>query len=246
MIKKNLLATFIVTATCLLAELTYAASTTVVGFDGGSNDGFMGNAFFEATGGNPGGNAHHLAPDFFGISLRTGAPSEPTNPDFLGDYSSFSEVTFAFDVRVDALTDFIGNPTSREVGIALRDRDIQGGSGPSGVFFPLGILNQDVQDDWTNLFVTIDDPTSATLPPGVIGFGEEDPVTFEPVLPAGATFATVLAGVDEFEITTFVPGFFFGPANTDVRIDNVAVTVPEPASCLMMLAGLLMLWIRRA
>ena len=246
MIKKNCLATMFVAATWFLTTLTYAASSAVVGFDGGSDDGFIGNAFFEATGGNPGGNAHHIAPDFFGISLRTGGMGEPSNPDFLGDYSSFSEVTFDFDIRVDTFTDFIGNPISREVGIALRDRDIQGGSGPSGVFFPLGILNQDLQDDWTNLSVTISDPTSTTLPPGVIGFGEEDPNTFEPILPAGATFATVLAGVDEFEITTFVPGFFFGPANTDLRIDNVAVTVPEPASWLMILAGVLLLRVRRA
>jgi len=245
MIRKRMLTSLMTMCLCLLATTVDAASTTVVGFDGGSNDGFMGNAFFEATGGNPGGNAHHVAPDFFGISLRTGAPNEPSNPDFLGDYSSFGEVSFGFDIRVDVLRDFIGNQTFREVGIALRDRDIQGPSGASGVFYTLDVLNENFQDDWTNLSVTIDDPTSTTLPPGWIGFGDEDPNTFEPILPPGATFASVLASVDEFEITTFVPGFFFTSVNTDVRIDNVAVTVPEPASWLIQLAGLLTLVFRR-
>ena len=66
-------------------------------------------------------------------------------------------------------------------------------------------------------------------------------MTFAPILPAGATFASVLASVDQFQLTGAIPGFFFGPANMDIRIDNVAVTVPEPASCLVVLSGLLVL-----
>ena len=66
-----------------------------MGFDGGANDGFTGNAFFEATGGNPDGNAHHFLTAFF-ISLRTGGLGEPVNPNFLGDYSSFDQVSFGF------------------------------------------------------------------------------------------------------------------------------------------------------
>ena len=93
--------------------------------------------------------------------------------------------------------------------------------------------------------VTIDDPTSEALPPGWIGFGDEDPVTFEPILPAGATFASVLASVDEFEITGAIPGFFFGSAMWDVRIDNVTVIVPEPACCGFLLLGLLPFFRRR-
>jgi hypothetical protein len=38
------------------------------------------------------------------------------------------------------------------------------------------------------------------------------PVTFELTLPAGVTFADVLAGVDEFAVTGAVPGFFFTDA----------------------------------
>ena len=204
-------------------------SSTSVGFDGGNDEGFIGNAFFESTGGNPGGKARHLVVNFF-TSLRTGGIGEPLNPAFVGDYSASGPVTFSLDVRVDVLTSTTGLPIQRPLGIALIDRDIQGPSGPSGVFFTLGVLSSSVQSNWTTLAVTIDDPTSTTLPPGWVGFGDEDPNTFEPILPAGASFATVLAGVDSFEITGAVPGFFFGFANFDVRIDNVAVELCEAGS----------------
>ncbi len=232
---------------CGLALPAFGASTTVVGFDGGSDGGFMGNAFFEATGGKPGGNARHFAPDLFFNELRTGGIGEPANPNFLGDYSSFDSIEFSFDVKTDVLRDFIGNPISRDIGISLRDRDVQGPNGDAGVFFTFPtVLNESSQDDWTTFSVTIDDPTSATLPPGWLGFGDNDPVfPFESRLPAGATFASVLASVDEFQLTGAIPDFFFGPADMDIRIDNIAVTVPEPASCLLLLPGLLMLASRR-
>jgi len=198
------------------------AQTTIVGFDGGSNGNFTGNFMFESTGGNPDGNAHLFLSTFF-PSLRTGGIGEPANADFLGDYSAFGEVTFKMDVKVDSLTDFIGNPNFRPLGIALVDRDIMGPSGPSGVFFELATLSSSGQPNWTELSVTIDDTTATTLPAGWIGFGDEDPSTFAPILPAGATFATVLAGVDEVRITGAVPGFFFNNANYDMRIDNVTV-----------------------
>src|SRR5262245_51242748 len=78
-----------------------AASSTVVGFDGGTDGGFTGNAFFEANGGNPDGVAHFFIENF-GIELRTGAIGETTNPNFLGDYSGFSSITFSVDVKVSS------------------------------------------------------------------------------------------------------------------------------------------------
>ena len=213
---------------------TAQPTSTVVGFDGGSNGGFQGNAFFEPIGGNPDGRARHLSPDLFFNDLRTGAIGEPTNAAFLGDYSAFTDITLSFDMRVDTLRDELGNQITRSIGIKLIDRDIQGTSGSSGVFFELDLISESRQDGWTTLSVTIADPTQAALPAGWIGFGEENPITFEPVLPAGATFASVLASVDEMHITGAVPGFFFRAASFDVSIDNISLVVPAPASAALL------------
>ncbi len=246
MIRKSL-AFLLSVAVCALSSAAYGASTTVVGFDGGSDGGFTGNAFFETMGGNPGGNAHHSTAIFFN-EIRTGGVGEPANANFLGDYSSFGQVTFSFDVKTDSLTDFLGNPILRSVGFRISNRNIQGPDGDSGVFFEadkfLGTNPNIGTPDWTTLSVTIDDPTSATLPTGWIGFGDTNAL-FEPVLPAGVTFADILANATDFAITGAVPGFFFTDAFFDVRIDNVAVTVPEPGSCVFVLTGFLALVFRR-
>lgn len=243
---KTISAILMIIATCCFSVTAQADFT--VGFDDGDPSGFTGNVFFEAGGGNPGGNAHFFVQAFF-PSLRTGGQGEPSNPAFLGDFSVFDTVTYGFDVRVDSITDFIGNEIARPFGIMLIDRDIQGPSGPSGVFFETPALNFVDQDEWTHYSVTIDDPTAEDLPPGWIGFGDEDPNTFEPILPPGASFATVLAGVDEFRLTGAVPGFFFNNANFDFRIDNVSVkgvVIPEPSSaCCLGITGLLLFTRRR-
>ena len=206
-----------------LTATGFGASSTTVGFDGGGDGGFIGNAVFEAAGGNPGGVAHHNALIFFN-EMRTGAPGEPANADFLGDYSLFDSVTFSIDVKTNSLADFLGNPVIRSIGIALKNENIQGPDGTAGVFIEMGLLGTDFTPEWTTLTVTIDDPTSATLPPGWIGFGDSNQF-FEPVLPDGVTFADILAGVTEFDVTGAVPGFFYGDAFFDVLIDNVSVTV---------------------
>ena len=207
---------------CAFAPSAHAAACAAVTFREGAPRGFTGNSYFQPTGGNPGGTAHFLIENF-GIELRTGALGEPSNPRFLGDYSGFARITFGFDVKVSALV-FGGNQVSREIGVALIDRDIQGPDGASGVWFLLDYISLATHGDWTRLAVTIDDPTQPDLPPGWIGFGDYDPDTFEPRLPEGATFATVLAGVDEFRINTYQPGWFYGFTDFNVRVDNILVT----------------------
>src|SRR5262245_53568867 len=119
-------------ALSMLAGTAHAASSTVVGFDDGSDGGFTGNSFFEADGGNPDGNAHFFVENF-GIELRTGGVGEPVNANFLGDYSSFGSITFSVDVKVNSLK-FGGRQISREIGVELIDNDIQGPDGGSGVY----------------------------------------------------------------------------------------------------------------
>jgi hypothetical protein len=233
-------------ALCTMPAAALAASSTLVGFDGGSDGGFTGNAFFEANNGNPGGNAHFLIENF-GIELRTGGIGEPVNPGFIGDYSGFGQITFGFDVKVNSLV-FGGNQIAREIGIELLDRDIQGPDGASGIFFLLDYISLATHGDWTTLSVTIDDPTQAELPDGWIGFGDYDPETFEPILPDGATFASVLAGADEFRVTSYQPGWFYGFTDFNVQVDNVFVTVspvPVPGALLLFASGLVVLLRRR-
>lgn len=213
-------------AICALSTMAFGADNIVVGFDGGSDDGFIGNAYFEASGGNPDGVAHHLG-DFFFNDLRTGGVGEPSNDAFLGDYSSYQSVTFSFDIKTNYLNDFAGNPIARPVGIMLWDHDIQGPSGASGVFVEMGVIGVNFTGEWTTLSVTIENPMSEELPTGWIGRGDEDPDTYGPILPEGATFASVLASVDEFSITGSVPGWFFGHAYWSVLIDNITVEVEE-------------------
>ena len=66
-------------------------------------------------------------------------------------------------------------------------------------------------------------PSSTDLPQGWGGYGAEDPVTFEPILPPGVTYADVMASTDELAFTTYEPGWFFGFTVFDVRYDNVFV-----------------------
>ena len=220
----------------LAAAPAVAQSSTFLTFDGGSDEGFTGNAFFETAQGNPGGNARHFGSFFFN-ALRTGDVGGPVNPDLVGDYSGFSSATFSLDIKVDQLTNFFGNDISRPFGIQLIDRDIQGPNGSSGVYFELAALSNLNQPNWTRLSVTIDDTTSAVLPAGWVGFGDEDSVTFEPLLPQGATFASVLASVDEVHFTGAAPGFFFTNANFDVRIDNVSLALEGPSIGTKVCAG---------
>lgn len=129
---KNCVAGMVCVGVGFLTTIAFAAISSVARFDGGASEGFSGNAFFEAMGGNPGGFAHHSGPLFFN-DLRTGGSGEPANSDFLGDYSPFAEVTLGFDVRTDSLADFLGNQIVRSIGIRLVNRDIQGPTGFAGV-----------------------------------------------------------------------------------------------------------------
>jgi len=178
----------------------------------------------------------------FGISFVNN-----TNPDFIGDYTALPAVQIGLDVFTKSIR-LTGQQVTRDLVVELRDYDDpQGGYPYTSVWAVLGTLDAAV-GGWQHLSVTIADTHAAALPPGWGGYGAEDPVTFEPMLPPGRTFANVLAGVDEIAFTTLVPGYFYAAAKFNVTVDNLSVSaVPEPASALLLAAGLAGLgWLRRA
>ena len=159
------------------------------------------------------------------VSTTSASPSRPApNSAFLGDYTQFNDVTITIDVLVDKI-EFFGNPVTRPWVLELRDFDTaQGGFPWTSVWYKLDNISETTNSSWRTYAVTITDPTSATLPPEWEGYGDEDPNTFEPILPPGVTFADVLSGVDQIAFTTLQPGIFFGTTLHDVTIDNVSIT----------------------
>jgi hypothetical protein len=94
---------------------------------------------------------------------------------------------------------------------------------------------------WEHFSVTIADTSAMALPAGWGGYGAEDPNTFEPMLPPGRTFTSVLAGVDELAFSTLAPGYFYGFTDFDVSLDNLTISrVPEPAAGLLLVAAVFM------
>ena len=200
-------------AGCLLAGLA-AAQTTVTTFDEGE-EGWNGNALLEAEGGNPGANMRFLL-ETFGIELRN-----EENTAFIGDMTGSTSVTVGVDAKADSIT-FLGSEVSRNVVVEFRSHTLgQDGYPWSSVWIVLGTIQAD--PEWHEYSVTFD-PSSTEMPEGWGGYGAEDPVTFEPMLPPGVTFADVMADVDELVFTTFEPGYFYGFTIFDARMDNLRIT----------------------
>ena len=223
-----------------------SADTTVVTFDNGAEgwvgvQGPGGATTIDAAGGNPGANMHTIFNNF-GIEFLN-----DTNPVFVQDLTQYGSVTFSVDLKINQM-EFFGSPATRPWVLELRDYDQPGPDNPfySSVFFEFGWLG--LNPNWVTYSVTIDNPQSATLPAGWGGSGDIN-ANFEPILPAGVTFASILAGYDEIALTTFEPGWFFGFADFDWQIDNITLTttpIPAPgALALLGVSGLLVRGRRR-
>jgi hypothetical protein len=197
----------------LLFAAPIGAQTTVVTFDNGG-DGWDGNGSVEADGGNPGANFHFLIENF-GIEARNSS-----NPAFTGDFTSNDEVTVGIDALTSSIA-FEGSEVSRDLVVEFRSHALaQDGYPYTSVWYVLGTLAADPA--WHTYSVTFT-PSSPDLPAGWGGYGAEDPVTFEPILPPGITYADVMASTDELAFTTYEPGWFFGFTDFDVRYDNIFV-----------------------
>jgi hypothetical protein len=237
-----------VSATGLAAAGLLAVASESAGdittFDNGA-EGWVGPAgpggatFIDGGFGNP---APSLRTQFndFGITF-----SNDSNPGFIGDYTQAPQAIIGIDVYTTFLN-FFGQDVTRDFIVDLRDYDNPEPGYPwTSVWYNIGVLDA-ANPGWHTWGVTITDTSATELPPGWGGYGAEDPVTFEPELPADRTFASVLAGVDEIAFTTLVPGFFFGFTDHDVAVDNISLQlVPEPATAGLMLMTVLMLRRRR-
>ena len=155
-----------------------------VGFDAGPQ-GWSLNGWdtVSPTGGTPGARLHwDNFVDTFGMSARNN-----TSPAFIGDYTAKGEVTLGIDVLVDFIV-FFTTPVPRDLVVILHDDDAFGGAPPAAVWKNLGTLDGNGAP-WRRVLATITDVHSDTLPAGWNCAGDEDPVTFEPVLPAGRTWS---------------------------------------------------------
>jgi hypothetical protein len=210
-----------------LAAGSAGALGAVTTFDNGLEGwSVSGRTTISQTGGNPGANLDVELLDVFGAEIRN-----TTNAAFLGDYTARGPIRLTVDVKTNSI-DFFGTPVTRDLVVELRDHNPPGSSYPwVSVWRRIGTLDAGVPG-WVTYSADILDPTAEELPEGWGGTGDEDPVTYEPRLPPGRTFASVLASVDELHFTTFVPGFFYGFTNFDIQVDNVGFEPLPPAYAL--------------
>lgn len=180
------------------------------------------------TGGNPGAHMDVQLIDVFGADIRNS-----TGP-FIGNLNNFGVISLTVDIQVDSI-DFFGSPVTRDLVVELRNFDTPGWGGFASIWAPIGTLTND-HNAWTTYSMDLDTHAD-TLPDGWFGAGDEDPNTFEPILPPGVTMQDVLSGVDEIAFTTFVPGFFFGFTNFDISVDNVGLIVPSPGGAIVLALG---------
>jgi hypothetical protein len=221
-----------------LAAVAFASASAgqiITTFDNGTEGwSVSGRDDISGTGGNTGANMDVFLLDVFGAETRNN-----TNADFLGDYTRFgSSIELTVDMKITSIHQGFnpGFELPRELVVDVRDYDNNNGLPWTSVWFTLGLLHAPTNSDWATYSVIIDDTSATDLPAGWGGYGDEDPNTFEPILPTDRTFESVLASVDELAFTTFVPGFFFGFTNFDMQVDNVGIrTIPAPSTGVAML-----------
>lgn len=213
------------------AAISGAASAAMTTFSSG-DEGWTGNAEVDASVGAPAPGFHTLA-ETFGISWRN-----DSNAAFIGNYTASPSLTISLDVLTNAIT-YLDTEVSRGLFVKLTDfGNIDDYADDATLFYRLGTLSSDISG-WQHLSVTIADTSVIDMPTGWGGVDGDGNVA----LPAGRTFADVLAHVGQIEFTTYEPDYFYGFAIFDVVGDNFSVTsgaaaVPEPQSWAMLILGM--------
>ncbi|MBX3356872.1 MAG: hypothetical protein KF745_00440 [Phycisphaeraceae bacterium] len=204
-----------------------AASAQVLineGFENSSTSGWTVNGATDTLpGGNPGDYLSLPYLDFWGITLRTDEPGNPA----LGDLTQYPGLRFRVDMRTFQANNFFGDPLDTSAFPLVLEFVNTSDGGYRTVYF-VGDAVPGTGDGWVTYEFVVPNPSQAALPPGWGGTGDEDPETFEPILPAGWTYSMVLSDVSETRITTFQPGYFYSANFWEVGFDNLLVEVVTP------------------
>jgi len=210
----------LITTIGLMTLAGQASAQIVTGFENGFEDwSVSGRQTIAPTGGNPDANLVGILSSF-AFDVRNN-----TNAALLGDLTRIPSIRLTIDVKVNSIN-FFFSPVTRDLIVELRDNTNNNGLPYTSVYFVLDTLSAS-RPGWMTLSVVIEDTSAEDLPRGWRGTGAEDPVTFEPILEPGRTFASVLASVDSINFTTAVPGFFFGSTDFDIQIDNVGFEIEQ-------------------
>jgi hypothetical protein len=208
------------------------AQTTVETFEGGTNN--AGWAFnpgadiIEPTGGNPGAWLHNPLLDTFAPILTSsfGVPS-----DFNGNLRAKGVISMGVDGRTDH-ADF--GAGGRNFSILLRNtRGTPGDFDDDDYAYFVGPLVPQVGEGWRSYNFAIPSQDTSAVPAGWSGGHAGDPENFRP----GVTWNDVITNVDRVEFWWLHPAHFAIFQQWNVGVDNVSVTVPEPASATCALAA---------
>jgi hypothetical protein len=196
-------------------------------FEGATYGGWLVNGNVNVFwGGNPGMYMGLPYGAFQAVTLRNDTPGSPV----LGDLTQYPSFRVSVDFRVFQLYNWFFEPMDPAwFNLTLEFVDYTD-EGPVSVYHVGPPLPQ-VVDGWTTFTWDVPDTSAAELPPGWGGTGAEDPNTYEPILPPGRTWASVLASVDEVRITTMQPGYFYSSNFWEAGFDNVSFVVIGGGAC---------------
>jgi len=181
--------------------------------------------------GGPGGGNFMGVPylDFWGITL-----ANDSAPEVLGDLTRHGGEALEFGVvmRVSRFDNFFGeamDPSTRPLVLQLfDDGDLNDPTDDVSVYY-VGEGCPRQGEEWRVRSFVIPIYDQESLPPGWHGTGDEDPTTFEPRLPPGRTYGSVIRSVDRVQFTTLQPGYFYAPSFWEAGFDWVYLGHPGPS-----------------
>jgi hypothetical protein len=210
-----------------IAGTASAQTLSSIDFEDGLTHGWTVNGSTDvvATDGNPAHHLHLPYGDFMWVDFRTQEPGPLTGN--LARHGGPLRATV--DIRTFNLQNFFGEPMDPQwfpVTIQFVDA-----ADPTVSVYYTGPAMPPVLSNWVGFTFNVPDPTQVALPPGWGGTGDEDPVTFEPRLPANRTYASVMTNVGSVHITTAEPGYFYASSFWEVGYDNLVISRVQGQAC---------------